>query len=166
MATHEFGHVLGGVVTGGTIRRVILHPLAISRTDVSPNPYPAIVVWMGPLTGCVLPLCLAWLCRHRAAVVSNSLRFFTGFCVIANGAYIAIGSFQHIGDCREMHATGTPLWVMLAFGTMTIPPGFFIWHKLGSLSEFFSKPQLISVSQTAGLCAVVLLAGTLAAVLS
>ena len=46
MAVHELGHVVGALVTGGSIERMVLYPLAISRTDVSPNPHPAIVVWL------------------------------------------------------------------------------------------------------------------------
>jgi hypothetical protein len=53
MAVHELGHVLGAVVTNGSVERVVLHPLTISRTDVSPNPHPTAVVWLGPVIGCV-----------------------------------------------------------------------------------------------------------------
>jgi hypothetical protein len=42
--------------TGGTVERVVLHPLSISRTDVSPNPHPVAVVWLGPIVGSVVPL--------------------------------------------------------------------------------------------------------------
>lgn len=53
---HELGHVLGARTTGGTVTKVVLHPLALSRTDVSPNPRPLLVVWAGPIVGAVLPL--------------------------------------------------------------------------------------------------------------
>ena len=53
MAVHELGHVVGAAMTGGTVRQVVLHPLAISRTDVGANPYPTIAVWLGPVIGCV-----------------------------------------------------------------------------------------------------------------
>jgi len=46
MATHELGHVIGAALTRGTVKRVVLHPLAISRTDISPNPHPSVVVWL------------------------------------------------------------------------------------------------------------------------
>src|SRR4051812_8876543 len=58
MATHELGHVLAAWLTGGTATKVVLHPLAISRTDVWPNPEPLVVVWSGPLVGVLLPLLL------------------------------------------------------------------------------------------------------------
>lgn len=43
-AVHELGHFLGAVVSGGRVNQVVLHPLMISRTDVQPNPSPALVV--------------------------------------------------------------------------------------------------------------------------
>ncbi|QDU12805.1 hypothetical protein CA11_05850 [Gimesia maris] len=60
MGVHELGHVLGGLFTGGSISRVVLHPFSISRTDLSVNPLPALVVWAGPVLGVLLPL-LFWL---------------------------------------------------------------------------------------------------------
>ena len=48
MAFHEVGHVVGAVITGGTVERVVLHPLTISRTDVSPNPNPSNRCLAGP----------------------------------------------------------------------------------------------------------------------
>src|SRR5688572_25169571 len=61
MLVHEAGHVLGALATGGVVRRVVWHPLAISRTDVDPNPAPLTVVWAGPLVGCLAPVLVAWL---------------------------------------------------------------------------------------------------------
>jgi len=58
MAVHEFGHVIGALTSGGVVERVVLYPLTISRTDVSPNPNPSIVVWLGPILGCVIPVCV------------------------------------------------------------------------------------------------------------
>src|SRR4051794_17898188 len=92
MSAHELGHVLGAWLTGGGVVRVVLHPLTISRTEVAPNPAPLLVVWAGPLVGVALPL-LAWgvACLLRWAGW-YLLRFFAGFCLIANGAYIGVGS--------------------------------------------------------------------------
>lgn len=165
MAVHELGHVVGAIVTGGTIERVVLYPLTISRTDVSPNPHPAIVVWFGPVVGCILPLVVfaislrtRWFvvliadrCRKsdesfktNSLCVRNIARFFAGFCLIANGAYISFGSIDRVGDCAEMLLTGTPLWVMIAFGTVTIPLGLYLWHRLGSLRQFINDPSVVT----------------------
>lgn len=131
MAVHESGHVLGAWLTGGRVAKVVLHPLTISRTDVAINPRPLFVVWAGPLFGVVFPL-LAWLLallvRARGAYL---LRFFAGFCLIANGAYIGAGAWDGIGDCGVMRRHGSPLWVLVAFGLTTVPAGLLLWHRLG-----------------------------------
>lgn len=143
MAVHELGHVVGAAVTGGSVQRVVLHPLAISRTDVSPNPNPGVVVWLGPILGCVIPLVL-WLFVPRGMQIArNVAKFFTGFCLVANGTYIAIGSFGRVGDSGEMLRTGSPLWALIAFGVVTVALGLFLWHHLGSLSDFFSNPSMV-----------------------
>jgi hypothetical protein len=143
MAMHELGHVAGALVTGGKVELVVLHPLVISRTDVDPNPHPAIVVWLGPIIGCLLP-CLLLVLPTRSIVLRGSLQFFAGFCLIANGAYIGVGAWEEIGDCREMLRTGTPLWVMVAFGLVAVGGGLLVWHRLGSLRVFWRHPSLIS----------------------
>ena len=144
MGVHELGHVLAGLLTGGTVSRVVLHPLMISRTDLSVNPYPAVVVWAGPLCGVLAPLILLWVSRKWGWSQAKLIQFFAGFCLIANGAYIAGGSWEGIGDCGVMHHTGTPLWLMWGFGLVTIPVGFFLWHRLGTLQDWWRKPERTS----------------------
>src|SRR5262245_333403 len=106
-AIHESGHVFGAWLTGGRVARVVLHPLTISRTDLEDNPSPLVVVWAGPIIGVVIPF-LLWLIAvvvglHGAFV----LRFFAGFCLLANGLYIGVGSFDQVGDCGEMLRHGS-----------------------------------------------------------
>lgn len=144
MAVHELGHVLGALATGGAVERVVLHPLAISRTDVSPNPHPAIVVWLGPIVGCVLPLALAFCVPQKLIATRNTAKFFAGFCLVANGAYIAIGSFDSVGDCGVMLETGSPIWTLIAFGSTSIAIGLFTWHKIGSLGTFLAQPSVVA----------------------
>ena len=84
-AVHELGHVLGTEITGGRVACVVLHPLTISRTDVAENPHPLLVVWAGPLCGVLLPL-LLWASVAKLMPQTAFLaRFFTGFCLLANG---------------------------------------------------------------------------------
>ena len=106
MLVHELGHVVGALITGGSVERVVLHPLTISRTDVSPNPHPAVVVWLGPVLGGLVPLALFMFVPRWLVVLRNVCRFFAGFCLVANGAYISMGSFDPVGDCGEMLRTG------------------------------------------------------------
>jgi hypothetical protein len=131
-AMHEAGHVLGAGLTGGVVERVVLHPLTISRTDLAANPQPLLVVWAGPIFGAIAPLllwCVAAKCRLPGAFV---LRFFAGFCLIANGLYIGIGSFDRVGDCGDMLANGSSPWQLWLFGLLTVPAGLLLWHRQGA----------------------------------
>lgn len=130
-AVHEFGHCLGAWATGGTVERVELKPWSISQTVLSHNPKPLIVVWAGPMVGVVLPV-MIWLV---SALAKRSfvfvLRFFAGFCLVANGLYLGVGSFFEIGDCGEMLRHGSNLWQLWLFGLVTVPLGFWLWHGQG-----------------------------------
>ena len=143
MAFHELGHVLGAFISGGTVERVVLSPLTISRTDVTPNPHPLIVVWLGPIFGCVFPLVAAALVPIRLTFARSTAMFFAGFCLLANGAYIAVGSIDKVGDCGEMLKHGSPIWTLVLFGGVTIPAGFYIWHRIGSVKEFVADPSIV-----------------------
>lgn len=132
MAIHELGHVLGAMATGGRVVRVVLPVLGFSRTDISPNPSPGIVVWMGPLVGTALPV-LTWLSMQRARRLERPTAFFAGFCLLANGAYIAFGSIDKVGDCGVMLQTGTPPWVLWTFGGLAMTAGFAVWHTMGPM---------------------------------
>jgi Peptidase M50B-like len=130
-AVHEAGHVLGARLTGGRVERVVLHPLTISRTDLAENPQPLVVAWAGPVFGAIAPV-LLWaavrLLRMSGAFV---LRFFAGFCLLANGLYIGVGSFDQIGDCGDLLRHGSPIWHLWLFGAVTAPIGLSLWHRQG-----------------------------------
>jgi hypothetical protein len=130
-AVHEFGHVVGAWLTGGRVARVVLHPLTISRTDLAVNPSPLAVVWAGPVLGCLLPLAAWALAVALRWSWAYLLRFFAGFCFIANGAYIAGGSFDGVGDAGVMLRHGSPLWSLWVFGAGTVPAGLWLWHRQG-----------------------------------
>jgi hypothetical protein len=128
---HECGHVLGAWFTGGSVAKIVLHPLTISRTELLSNPHPLLVVWAGPSLGVLLPLMgwgLAYLIRIPSAFLA---RFFAGFCLVANGAYIGIGSFDGIGDCGEMLRHGAVLWQLWLFGIVSVSGGILLWHNQG-----------------------------------
>jgi hypothetical protein len=129
-AVHECGHVLGAWLTGGTVQRVLLHPLELSRTDVSPKPRPLVVAWSGPLIGVALPLLAVALFRVAKWPGRRVVEFFAGFCLIANGAYIGAGSFAGIGDAGDMLRHGSPQWLLIVFGLVASVAGLWIWHKL------------------------------------
>lgn len=119
-------------MTGGQVARVVVHPLSISRTDLAHNPHPLIVVWAGPVVGVFAPLLLwsvACAIRLPGAFV---LRFFAGFCLMANGLYIGIGTFNRVGDCGEMLRHGSQRWHLWLFGAVAVSTGLWLWHNQGS----------------------------------
>lgn len=141
---HEAGHVLGAVVSGGRVERVVLHPLAISRTEVSGGQSPLVVIWAGPLVGSLLPV-LVWLVAARLKLISAYLlRFFAGFCLIVNGAYLFGGSFDGIGDCGDLLRHGAPIWTLWLFGLIAIPAGLLLWHGQGR--DFGLGPEANTIS--------------------
>lgn len=153
-AVHEAGHVLGGVVTGARVERVVLHPLTISRTDVVENRHPLFVTWMGPLFGVAAPLAAWGVAAMTRMPVAFLLRFFAGFCLIANGGYLAFGALQRIGDCQVLLARGAPIGSLFLFGAVAMPLGLFLWNGTGADFGIGPKAQPIDRRLTAIVAAV------------
>ena len=130
-AIHEAGHVLGAWLTDGRVEKVVLHPLTISRTDLSANPHPLSVVWAGPTFGVAAPLILWAIASALLLNWTFLLRFFAGFCLLANGLYIGLGSFNRVGDCGQMLQHGSQSWHLWLFGALTAPIGLLLWHHQG-----------------------------------
>jgi hypothetical protein len=128
---HELGHIAGAWATGGRIAEVKLHPAAISYTLLSVNPQPLVVAWSGPIAGVVLPV-LAWLCARQARLRGwYVLQFFAGFCLVANGAYLAGGAFYDMGDASELLRHGAARPLVYVFGVSTTVIGIFLGSGLG-----------------------------------
>jgi hypothetical protein len=136
MLVHEGGHVLGGWGSGGRVRRVVWHPLVISRTDVRPNPHPLIEVWAGALVGSVVPLIVASVVSMLRWRIAYLFWVFAGFCLIANGAYLGVGAFHPVGDAKELLEYGAPRWILVAFGTIAMVGGFWTWDRISSRVGF------------------------------
>lgn len=130
-AVHESGHIVAAWLTGGTVTQVVLDPRTLSRTDVSPNLHPLAVAWAGPCLGVLGPLLLWAVACAFGLPGAFVVRFFAGFCLLANGLYIAFGSLDAVGDCGDMLRQGTPIWVLWLFGLATAPAGLWLWHGQG-----------------------------------
>lgn len=126
---HEAGHVCAARAVGGRVERVSLHPLRLSRTDVALNPAPRLVAWAGPAFGSLVP-CVVWELARRTRI-AYLLRFFAGFCVVANGAYLGGGVFAPVGDAADILSLGGSRWALGLFGLVATPIGFRLWHGLG-----------------------------------
>ena len=71
---------------------------------------------------------------HRASwrvSIWYLLRFFAGFCLIANGTYLAVGSLDNVGDAGDLLRHGASIGQLWVFGGLCVPAGFLLWHRLG-----------------------------------
>ena len=129
---HETGHVLGAWATGGSVTRVHLDPLSFSRTDLADNPQPLVVAWSGPILGALIPI-LLWLVHSKSRLAGSFVtRFCASFCLVANGVYLGIGSFDRVGDAGDLLRHGAALWQLWLFGLLATPLGLLLWHQQGA----------------------------------
>jgi hypothetical protein len=156
-AVHELGHVLGAAVSGGVVRQVVLHPLMISRTDVQPNPFPALVVWAGPLGGALLPAVVWGMAHWRRSAIEYLIRCWCGFCLIANGAYIGAGVILPAGDALTMRQCGSPPWLLLLFGIIAVPLGLSCWHTQGHHFGLGPQPKPVNRRHALGVSILLLI---------
>lgn len=152
---HEFGHVTGAWLTGGIVQAVELKPLGISRTDVRPNPQPLIERWSGPIVGSLAPV-LVWLVALIARRTwAYLLRFFAGFCLIANGAYLGVGAMWPVGDADDILRIAPSLWPLIAFGIVAFSGGLAIWNRSGAAFGVGPNPLPINRVHVIGVWCVV-----------
>lgn len=131
MAVHEFGHCAGTWISGGAVSRVVLHPLAISCTDLARNPHPLFVAWGGAVVGTLLPLIILLIVRRMRFSFFYIFQFFAGFCLVANGAYLAGDAFFRVADGNDIIRHGSPAWMPVAFGIAAAGVGLYLWNGLG-----------------------------------
>lgn len=158
---HESGHVLAAWAGGETVHRVVLHPLAISRTEVTHDRHPLVVAWGGATVGVAMPLGLFALARALRWDFAHLLRFFAGFCLVANGAYLGVGASAGVGDAGDLLRFGAPSWSLVAFGLAAVSAGLALWHGLGP--RFGLGPSRARVDPRAARWTLALLAALIAA---
>jgi len=151
MVLHECGHVLHGGLSGAHLAHVDLPPWGFSRTDFATNPHPLFVAWGGGIWGCLLPLALLALVRATAWRFTYLAAWFAGFCLIANGAYLAAGSFFRGGadDAGAILQAGGAQWQLLLFGIPVAAAGLYLWNGLGP--QFGIGPSGGKVDRTAAI---------------
>ncbi|MBI1175926.1 hypothetical protein GC207_00645 [bacterium] len=128
---HESGHVMAARFTGGPVAKVVLHPFALSRTDVSPNPHPGFVVWAGVTFGSLFPLLLWIFTRPFFVLMPHLFRFFAGFCSVANGVYLIGGTLMSGADPGDMIKNGASPILIIFLGILGMAGGMFLWHRQG-----------------------------------
>ncbi len=148
-AVHEIGHAGAAWLTGGEVERVVLHPATISRTDLASNPHPLIVAWAGPAWGALAPIGMWLVAARQRWSGAFLLRFFAGFCLVANGLYLGVGSFSRAGDCGDLLKHGAATWQLWLFGLAAVPAGFWLWHGQGRHFGLSRNPEPIHPAHAA-----------------
>jgi hypothetical protein len=120
LQTHESGHLLGGRLSGATLKDYDLRPWRLPYSIHDPNPHPLITLWCGPIVGVLVPVVVALLIRRRWAW------FIADFCILANGAYLAaswLSSDKYLDTTQLLHNGAHPITIMF-FCAATIPIGY------------------------------------------
>lgn len=134
MLVHELGHVLAARGTGSAVAAVRVPWVGFSQTEMVRYAEPAwVVVAAGPAAGVVLPV-LAWLAVRRVGrgrACEPLARFFAGFCLVANGGYMASALVNAAGDAADLAALGVSRWAIAVPGVIAAGLGLAVWNGLG-----------------------------------
>ncbi|WP_145246566.1 hypothetical protein [Aeoliella mucimassa] len=132
--THEVGHLVGGYLSGGTLRQAELRPWHLPHSRFSPDPRPLITLWSGPVLGVLVPIALAAIIRRRWGW------FVANFCLLANGVYLALAwtTGDQLLDTARLFSAGASRWSVAVFCLGTIGLGYPRFRQ--SLMEVF-KPR-------------------------
>lgn len=120
LMTHEIGHILGGWLSGATLKDYDLRPWRLPYSIHDPDPRPLVTLWSGPLFGIFAPLLIAIVIRRPVVWL------IAYFCMLANGVYIAAAwiSGDRFLDSTMMLDNGThPIWLALHC-VVTVPLGY------------------------------------------
>ena len=162
--THEAGHVIAALFTGGKIQQVVLHPFVFSRTDVLPNPSPMIVAWGGAALGPLVAGVALWVLRRLPKHGTMLYQSLLGFVLIANGIYIGLGVVQPVGDASDMLRLGTARWILGVYGLCVCGLGIGLWGGVrpfrffclnGKRSDWLTIGTLAGIVLTLGIAGLV-----------
>lgn len=124
LLTHELGHVVAAMFTGGTIMAVELRPGLLPHTLVEPNPRPGVVVWGGILSGWLVPQMTAPAWRVRAGFIGLVLKAWAAFCLLAGGVYLAAGGAERLTDTGQLLANGWSHAPLILIGVSVAALGY------------------------------------------
>ena len=124
MLVHELGHVLAAWATGGVVTSVELRSGRLSHTLVRPNPHPSLVLWGGFVFGWLAPQLVAAVWRDDRGAVGPALRAWAAFCLLAGGAYLALGATERLTDTGQLVAAGWPLPALIVIGAGVAAAGY------------------------------------------
>jgi hypothetical protein len=139
LAFHELGHIIHAWLMGGEGIRITFPLVGFSRTDLARNPHPLVVAAGGVVWGPVLP-CVLWASAGSIGwKYTPILRFFAGFCLLANGGYLLSAAFEPAGDIEDMIRDGAAPGILIACGLAAMTAGLLAWHRL--------RPSLLALAR-------------------
>ena len=104
----------------------------------------------------MLPLVALAIARIRRVSWFYLVQCFAGFCLVANGVYLGIGSASGVGDAGDLLRFGAPQWTLVAFGLVAAPLWLFLWNGLGMYFGLGEARARVSRRATFGTLAVLL----------
>ncbi|MEM6799195.1 MAG: M50 family metallopeptidase [Planctomycetota bacterium] len=161
MLVHELGHVAAAGATGGRVVYVNVYPGQLSSTLVRPNPRPGVVLWAGLLGGWLVPAGIAAVASRAPRLVRRTLEAWAAFCLLAGGAYLAVGGVERLTDTGKLVAAGWPAPLLIAIGSTAAIGGYAwsrrVWPRL--LSNLTRQPPTRLAIATAWLLLTAWIAG-------
>lgn len=131
--THELGHMIGGACCGGVLQSADLRPWRLPYSIFEPDPFPLVTLWAGLLIGVLAPVAVAMIVRR------DGMWFIANFCVLANGAYIAVAWFSgdRFLDTPRLLEHGVSPFTIAAYCVLTIGFGYVGFRRscISALSE-------------------------------
>lgn len=125
---HELGHAIAYWITGGTVRRIIIHPFSWSYCiPGSVSEYPSFTTWGGVVFGTIMGLMLvALVWRWRGPYVM--LVFMIGVVACLHGGFYLIFSClaKSQGDATKLISYGTSPILILAVGLFMMGIGLIL----------------------------------------
>ncbi len=125
--THEAGHVLHALVSGGQVERVTVPVWGFSRTDLGSNPRPVFVAWGGFVWGVGFPILIAGLVGRCLPGIAAALRGFAAAALIGNGVYACGG----VGDVEDIVRAGGWRWPLVVYGLCSLAAGVYLLRRVG-----------------------------------
>jgi hypothetical protein len=120
--THEFGHLLGGWWSGGTLKSADLWPWHLPHSLFDPNPQPLVTL--------------------AAGVVRQTWSWFVAyFCLLANGVYLALAWIcgDRFLDTAQLLEQGASPLAIGAYCLLTIGFGY-VRFRRSCLQVLFPEP--------------------------
>lgn len=149
-AVHEFGHVFHAWLTGTQVVDVSIPLLGFSATRVGAGNYETFIVAGGPTWGVAIPVLACGLAYFFAQNVPEPLKFFAGFCLIANGLYLALGCGLPATDAGKLVRMRFSIITLVGLGIFATAAGLLIWHRLTWLTFWRRKSAAGSDQAVAG----------------